>query len=75
MSNLIATGQVRGGDLIRIGYDDARSSLTFFKEAENMPAYEMARMVDTAITAPSLAIAAEAALEQPRAANAKTSRR
>jgi ATP-dependent Clp protease ATP-binding subunit ClpA len=75
MSNLIATGQVRGGDLIRIGYDDCRCSLTFFKEAENMPAYEMARMVDTAITAPINTMAAEATMEQPRVANAKTSRR
>jgi len=75
MSNLIATGQVRGGDLIRVGYDDSGTSLTFFKEAENMPAYEMARMVDTAITAPSNTVAAEATLEQPRVANAKTSRR
>lgn len=75
MSNLIATGQVRGGDLIRIGFDEDRAVLTFYKDAENMPAYEMARMVDTAITAPSNAMAAEAALEQPRTANAKTSRR
>lgn len=75
MSNLIATGQVRGGDLIRVGFDEENAVLTFFKEAENMPAYEMARLVDTSITAPAAAVAAEAAMEHPRVINAKTSRR
>ena len=47
LSNLIATEQVRGGDLIRVDYDSDESSLTFFKEAEEMPAYAMVQMVDT----------------------------
>src|SRR4051812_36533262 len=47
LSNLIATGQVRGGDLIRVDFDAALSGLSFFKDAEDMPAYVMARMVDT----------------------------
>ena len=51
LSNLIATGQVRGGDLLRIDYNPALSALTFFKDAEDMPAYVMARMVDTSIAA------------------------
>src|SRR5947207_3026722 len=34
LSNLIATGQVRGGDLIRVDYDAAVTGLTFFKDAE-----------------------------------------
>src|SRR5437763_8106532 len=34
MSNLIATDQVRGGDWIRVDYDESRTGLTFFKEAE-----------------------------------------
>ena len=33
LSNLIATGQVRGGDLIRVDYDPALGALTFFKDS------------------------------------------
>lgn len=39
LSNLIASDQVSGGDLIKIGYDSGR--MMFFREAENMPAYAM----------------------------------
>ena len=38
LSNLIATGQVRGGDLLRVDYSPALGALTFFKDAEDMPA-------------------------------------
>ena len=75
LSNLIATGQVRGGDLIRVDYDDAPGSLTFFKEAEDMPAYAMMQMVDTSIAPPLGAVSAGAVSEMPRAANAKGTRR
>uniref|UniRef100_Q01YP1 ATPase AAA-2 domain protein n=1 Tax=Solibacter usitatus (strain Ellin6076) TaxID=234267 RepID=Q01YP1_SOLUE len=47
ISNLIATGQIRSGDLIRVDYDTAQSSLTFLKEWEDMPAVVMADLVDT----------------------------
>jgi len=75
LSNLIATGQVRGGDLVRIGFDSEHTRLTFFKEAENMPAYEMAKLVDISICAPVSAFAAESAAEAPRTITARTSRR
>jgi ATP-dependent Clp protease ATP-binding subunit ClpA len=75
LSNLIATGQVGGGDLIRVETDSEDTKLTFFKEATNMPAYEMAKLVDTSVSQPASAFAAEAALEQPRVINAKSSRR
>jgi ATP-dependent Clp protease ATP-binding subunit ClpA len=75
LSNLIATGQVGGGDLIRVETDSESTKLTFFKEATNMPAYEMAKLVDTSISQPTSTFAAEAALEQPRVINAKSSRR
>jgi len=76
LSNLIATGQLRGGDLLRVDYSPALGSLTFFKDAEDMPAYVMARMVDIAV-APSLGkLAAGAAAEPARAAhNAKSTKR
>ena len=46
LSNLIASDQVRGGDLIRIDYDAGANCLSFTKEAENMPAYTMVQMME-----------------------------
>lgn len=75
LSNLIATEQVRGGDLIRVDMDPALSRLTFFKEAEDMPAYAMVQMVDTSLVQPQGTYSAGAAAETPRTANARGSRR
>jgi len=72
LSNLIATGQVRGGDLIRVDYDSVLMGLTFFREAEDMPLQAMARMVDTEAAPPTDLIAAEAVVEMPKLAGAKT---
>jgi len=67
LSNLIATRQVRGGDLVRIDFDSGRSLLTFCTEAEDMPASAMVRMFDTSIPAPARTVATRAAIEMPRA--------
>jgi ATP-dependent Clp protease ATP-binding subunit ClpB len=75
LSNLIATQQVRGGDLIRVDFDASGSRLTFFKEAEDVPAYAMVQMVDTSLAPPMGTLSTGAAVEPPRAANAKSSRR
>ena len=75
LSNLIATEQVCGGDLIRVDMDDAGSRLTFFKEAENMPAYAMVQMVDTSVAPPMGTFSTGAFAEPVRTANAKSSRR
>jgi ATP-dependent Clp protease ATP-binding subunit ClpB len=75
LSNLIATQQVRGGDLIRVDFDASGSRLTYFKEAEDMPAYAMVQMVDTSLAPPMGTLSTGAAVEPPRAANAKSSRR
>jgi len=75
MSNLIATGQVRGGDLIRVDFDDFLQGLTFFKEQEDMPAHLMARMVDTSIAMPTAAYSTGAAVEPLRSINARTTKR
>jgi ATP-dependent Clp protease ATP-binding subunit ClpB len=75
LSNLIATEQVRGGDLIRVDYDECSARLTFYKEAEDMPAYAMVQMVDTSAAAPQGALSTGVGADVPRAANAKTSRR
>jgi len=71
LSNLIATEQVRGGDLLRVDYDSGLCRLSFFKEAEDMPAYAMVQMVDTSIAPPIGAHAAREVIEIPRATNAK----
>jgi ATP-dependent Clp protease ATP-binding subunit ClpA len=74
LSNLMATGQVRGGDLLRVDYSPGLGALTFFKDSEDVPAYEMARMVDTSIAPPPGTLAAGAAAEPIRAGRtAKTS--
>jgi hypothetical protein len=73
ISNLIATEQIRGGDLIRVDYDPMVSRMTFFKEAEDMPAYAMVQMVDMSTPAP-MTMSASAVTDQPRAINAKRSR-
>jgi ATP-dependent Clp protease ATP-binding subunit ClpA len=66
LSNLIATGQVRGGDLLRVDFNATLGALTFFKDAEDMPAYVMARMVDTSIMAATGTLAAGASVEPIR---------
>jgi len=73
MSNLIATAQVRTGDLIKIDYDPALNRIIFFKEAEDVPAYALAQLVGASLSAHSrTAVGAE--IETPRVITAKTSR-
>jgi ATP-dependent Clp protease ATP-binding subunit ClpA len=74
LSNLIATGQVRGGDLLSVDLDAVTGQLTFFKEAEHLPAYAMVQMAETSVAPPLEVLSAGAAVELPRAA-AKSSRR
>ncbi|MEX2262159.1 MAG: AAA family ATPase [Bryobacteraceae bacterium] len=75
MSNLIATEQVRGGDLLKIDFDVEANCITFFKEAEDMPAYAMAQLLDNSVTMPLGAAASGMTLEPPRTINARSSRR
>jgi ATP-dependent Clp protease ATP-binding subunit ClpB len=63
MSNLIATEQVRGGDWIRVDFDDSTRMLRFAKEAEGLPVQDMARLVDNSVTMPVLAAASGASAE------------
>jgi len=75
LSNLIATDQVRGGDLVRVDFDSRSSLLTFFREQEGMPVYAMMEMVDTSVAPPPGRLSAGAVAEPPRAASARSSRR
>jgi ATP-dependent Clp protease ATP-binding subunit ClpA len=74
LSNLIATGQVHGGDLVRVDFDGV-NGLTFYKDAEHMAAEAMAQLVGTSVPAPSGVYSATAAVEVPRVANARTTKR
>jgi ATP-dependent Clp protease ATP-binding subunit ClpB len=74
LSNLIATGQVRCGDLIRVDYDKSQECLSFFKELEDLPAVVMADLVDTsALPFPATRRAGTAA--EFGAANVRTMKR
>ena len=75
LSNLIASDQVRGGDLLRVDYDEGLGCLAFTKEAEDMPAHALAQMIDISIVMPPAAAAAAAHIEMPRVVNARSSRR
>ena len=75
LSNLMASGQVRGGDLIRVDYDASGSHLTFIKEAEDVAIQAMLQMVDGSIAPPPVIAVASAAVEPKLAAHAKSSRR
>jgi ATP-dependent Clp protease ATP-binding subunit ClpB len=63
MSNLIATEQVRGGDWIRVDYDEGDNLLRFARECEGLPVQEMIRLVDTSATLPLVAAASGASAE------------
>ena len=70
LSNLIASDQVRGGDLIEIDYDAELHCLGFVKQAEQVPMYAMAMMGNSPLEVrPGAAAAARARLK--RIANTK----
>ena len=75
MSNLIATDQVRGGDWIKVDFDEIRGSMSFIKEAEGLPAHAMADLIDHSIAIPALALSSAALFETAKTQTAKSSRR
>jgi ATP-dependent Clp protease ATP-binding subunit ClpB len=75
LSNLIATEQVRGGDLIRVDYDGELERMIFFTEKEDMPPYAMMQMMEPPVTTSVGAYATGAGAEVPRSMSAKSSRR
>ncbi|HXA51007.1 MAG TPA: AAA family ATPase [Candidatus Acidoferrum sp.] len=50
LSNLIATEQVSGGDILRIDFDDAQAQLTFLKDVSWRPASVIARLANSSGT-------------------------
>jgi ATP-dependent Clp protease ATP-binding subunit ClpA len=75
LSNLIASDQVHGGDLLRIDFDADQGGLSFMKEAENMPVYAMMQMIETVpLSSAAASATAVPAFETQRVANAKSHR-
>lgn len=64
LSNLIATEQVRAGDMVKIDLDSESDALVFWKEAEGLPIYAMASQVYPD-TLPSHSVASAAVKEHP----------
>ena len=65
MSNLIASNQIRGGDVLRVLYDLASERLDFVREAEEVPVYEMVSMMEFAESGQQDPMAAVAPRAQP----------
>jgi ATP-dependent Clp protease ATP-binding subunit ClpA len=74
LSNLVASNQIGGGDLIKVDFDQEMGVITFVKEAEDLPAYTMAQMVDQTVTMPLGAVAVAPEYEVPRVAAARSRR-
>jgi len=73
MSNLIATGQIRPGDLVRVDFDGA--ALEFVREAEGMSPAAMVQYGESSLAVPPAAATASAIYENSRGQVAKSSRR
>jgi ATP-dependent Clp protease ATP-binding subunit ClpB len=71
LSNLIATTQVRTGDLLKVDYDADLDRMIFFKEAEDVPAYALAQLTGTTHTLTGR-VSTTIEVETPRVVNART---
>ena len=69
VSNLISSGQVRGGDSLRVDVNPSGERLTFYRDEENLPFLVMAEMAGTTIPERVVAIGAKASAEPTRAGN------
>ena len=74
-SNLVASSQIRAGDMVLVDMDAELGTLSFIKEAEDMATYAMVQMIDTSVPLSAAATATNLETEMPRIANAKSSRR
>ena len=72
MSNLIATEQINGGDIIRIEYDSVDRALNFVKESEGMSSLVMQQLSTTALSALAGAVGTAMPEESIRGINARS---
>lgn len=74
LSNLIASDQVRGGDLIEVGYDNNQDCLEFTKQAEGVPIFGMLEMAEKGNTLQAEAAAASGRPNKAARTNGQRSR-
>lgn len=74
LSNLIASDQVRGGDLIEVGYDNNQDCLEFTKQAEGVPIFGMLEMAEKGNTPQAEAAAASGRPNKAARTNGQRSR-
>ena len=72
MSNLIATEQITGGDVIRVDLDPTERMLTFLKESEGMSPFIMQQMTTASLNALAGAVGSSVAEDLPRGMNARS---
>ena len=75
LSNLMATGQIRGGDYIRVDLDAARNALTFLREANGLPSREMSESTHRPVMSPTIALAKGATAEASNKQSTLSSKR
>jgi ATP-dependent Clp protease ATP-binding subunit ClpB len=74
ISNLIATGQIRTGDLVAIDFASPENRLIFHREAEGMAISAMAEMTGSKVAMPAV-VASEIPAEMVKTVGARSSRR
>ena len=75
LSNLMATGQVCGGDSIRVDFDDVRGCITFFKDAEKITLADMSQMADVPLPPEVTPIPARVVVLRPTTNQVRSSHR
>jgi hypothetical protein len=75
MSSLIATQQVRTGDLIKVDFDPETNQMTFAKEAEHLQASAMTQMMESSVNPPTNPLTAGAVVAPAPAAPRPTGAR
>ena len=75
LSNLMATDQIHGGDLLRVDFDTATSTLRFVKEAEGMSTHAMAQVAEQSLAQLASAIGTSASYELAKATTSGRSTR
>jgi ATP-dependent Clp protease ATP-binding subunit ClpA len=75
LSNLIATGQVRGGDWLQVDFDASEKRLVFHREAESLPVHAMAELAGTTSILKLTQMVQGSWTEPARTQSARTSRR
>jgi ATP-dependent Clp protease ATP-binding subunit ClpB len=75
LSNLMATGQIRGGDYIRVDLDAPRNALTFLRETGGFPSREMSELTHRPVMSPTIALAKGATGESANKQSTLSSKR